>query len=325
MSKAIRIHQPGDVSALKWDEVEVKDPAANEVKLRHLAVGVNFIDIYHRSGLYPVPQLPCVLGLEGAGEVTAVGSGVGHLKRGDLVAYATPPIGAYAEERLIPANRVVKLPPNIDPKTAAAIMLKGMTAEYLLHRTYKVKAGDVILVHAAAGGVGLLLCQWAKYLGATVIGTVSNAEKAELAKANGCDYPLIHGQDDWVSESKKISGGQGVNVVYDSIGKDSFTQSLDCLKPLGLMVSFGQSSGSIPPVDLSILSAKGSLFLTRPTLMTYIAQDKDLQDSAAALFEVVGRDVLRISVNQTYALKDAVLAHQDLEARRTTGSSILIP
>ncbi len=324
MSHAIRIYETGGPEVMRWEEVSLGETAPNEVRVRHAAVGLNFIDIYHRSGLYPLP-LPSGLGLEGAGVVEAVGSGVTDLKPGDRVAYAGGPPGAYAEVRNLPADRLVKLPETIDFKTAAAMMLQGMTAQYLLRRTYRVQPGDTILIQAAAGGVGLIVCQWAKALGATVIGTVSSDAKAALAKAHGCDHPIIYTREDFVARVKEITHGAGVPVVYDSIGKDTFTGSLDCLRPLGMMVTFGNASGPVPPVDTLELSKRGSLFLTRPTLFTYIARRADLLATAQELFDVVASGKVRIEVNQTYALKDAAQAHSDLAARKTTGSSVLLP
>jgi NADPH2:quinone reductase len=327
MTHAIRIHATGGPEVMRWEEVgagETATPQPNEARVRHEAVGLNFIDIYHRSGLYPLP-LPSGLGLEGAGVVEAVGSAVTDIKPGDRVAYAGGPPGAYAEVRNMPADRLVKLPDSIDFKTAAAMMLQGMTAQYLLRRTYRVQAGDTILIQAAAGGVGLIACQWAKALGATVIGTVSTDAKAALAKAHGCDHPIIYTRENFVARVKEITNGEGVPVVYDSIGKDTFTGSLDCLRPLGMMVTFGNASGPVPPVDTLELSKRGSLFLTRPTLFTYIAKRADLLATAQELFDVVSAGKVKIEVNQTYALKDAAQAHIDLAARKTTGSTVLLP
>ncbi|ARJ66433.1 quinone oxidoreductase [Magnetospirillum sp. ME-1] len=323
-SHAIRIHQPGGPEVMVWEEVEVGTPATGQVLLRHTAVGLNYIDVYHRTGLYPAP-LPFTPGLEGAGVVEAVGDGVTEFKTGDRVAYANPPLGAYAEMRLMPADRLVKLPDGIDDRQAAAMMLQGMTAQYLLRRTYPVQKGDTILIHAAAGGVGLLVCQWAKHLGATVIGTVGSEEKAELARAHGCDHPILYKSEDFVARVREITKGEGVPVVYDSVGKDTFLKSLDCLRPLGMMVSFGQSSGKVEPLDTGLLAAKGSLFLTRPSLMAYTAKRSDLVDSANQLFEVVQKGAVKVEINQTYALRDAPRAHGDLEARKTTGSTLLLP
>ena len=324
MTKAIRIHQPGGPEEMVWEEVAVGDPGPGEARVRHTAVGLNFIDVYHRTGLYPLPALPATIGMEAAGVVEAVGDGVDDLAVGDRIAYAGPP-GAYSEARLMPAKRLVKLPDGIDDRQAAAMMLKGMTAEYLLHRTYPVKAGETILIHAAAGGVGTIACQWAKHLGATVIGTVGTRQKAELAAAHGCDHPIVTSETDFVARVKEITGGAGVPVVYDSVGKDTFDGSLDCLSPRGLLALFGQSSGPVPPFDLGQLAAMGSLYVTRPTLLTYAASRDDLLATANALFEVVRSGAVRIEVNQTYALADAAQAHRDLEARKTTGSTVLLP
>lgn len=321
MPHAIRFDQPGGPDVLKWQEVEVGHPSKGEVRLRHTAVGLNYIDVYHRTGLYPAP-LPAIPGLEAAGVVTAVGEAVNDLVVGDRVAYASGPLGAYAEERIMPADRVVKLPNTISDEQGAAMMLQGLTTQYLLRRTYPVKAGDTILVHAAAGGVGLILCQWAKYLGVKVIGTVGSEEKAELARQFGCDYPIVYTKEDFHQRVMEITNGQKVPVVYDSVGKDTFMKSLDCLAPLGLLVLFGQSSGNVPPFDLGQLSVKGSLFITRPTLATYTAKREDLVAGAQELFDVVGKGIVKINVNQRYPLKDAAQAHRDLEARKTTGSTI---
>ncbi len=323
MVKAIRIHKTGGPEVMQWDDVEVGKPGAGQVRIKSTAVGLNYIDTYHRSGLYPLP-LPAGIGMEGAGVVTELGEGVSGLKAGDRVAYGSI-LGAYAEERVVPADKLVKLSDGVSDKVAAAIMLKGMTAEYLLLRTFKVKPGDTILWHAAAGGVGLIACQWAKHLGATVIGTVGSDEKAVLAKAHGCDHVINYSTENFVERVKEITKGQGVPVVYDSVGKSTWPASLDCLQPLGMMVSFGNASGSIPPVEAGMLTAKGSLFFTRPTLMTYTARRDWLEASAAALFDVVSKGIVKIEINQTYALKDAVQAHIDLEARKTTGSTVLLP
>lgn len=325
MSKAIRIHEYGGPEVLCWEEVEVGDPGPGQLRVRHGAVGLNYIDVYHRTGLYPLPSLPWIPGMEGAGRVEAVGEGVTEFKVGDRVAYASPPVGAYAEVRLIPADRVVVVPDAIDDRTAAAMMLQGMTAQYLLRRTYRVQPGDFVLLHAAAGGVGLIACQWARHLGATVIGTAGSDEKAELAQAHGCHHVIVYTRENFVERVREITGGQGVTVVYDSIGKDTFTGSLDCLRPMGMMVSFGNASGPVPSFEPGILAAKGSLFLTRPTLMTYTAKRSDLLASAAELFEVVGSGVVNIEVRQTYPLAETAQAHRDLEARRTTGSTVLLP
>lgn len=324
MTRAMRIHAYGGPEAMQWEEIEVGVPGEGEVRVRNRAVGLNYIDVYHRTGLYKLPSLPAVIGMEGAGEIEAVGPGVMGLKAGDRVAYANPP-GAYAEARLIPAERVVKLPDSIDFKTAAAMMLQGMTARYLLRETYKVSQDTVLLFHAAAGGVGLLACQWAKHLGATLIGTVGSDEKAELARENGATHVINYRRDDFVARVREITDGAGCDVVYDSVGKDTFPASLDCLKPRGLWVSFGNSSGPVPPFDLSLLAAKGSLYTTRPTLMSYTAKPEDLAANAEDLFDMVTGGFLRIAVNQTYPLSAAAEAHRDLEARRTTGATVLLP
>ncbi len=325
MSKAIRIHQYGGPEVLCWEDVEIGDPGPGQLRIRQTAVGLNYIDVYHRTGLYPLPALPWTLGMEGAGMVEAVGAGVLEFKVGDRVAYASPPVGAYAEVRLIAADRVVALPDGIDDRTAAAMMLQGMTAHYLLRRTYRVQPGDVILLHAAAGGVGLIASQWARDLGATVIGTVGDEAKAELARAHGCHHVIVYSRENFVDRVRAITDGQGVAVVYDSVGQATFAGSLDCLRPLGMMVSFGNASGPVQPFDPGLLAAKGSLFLTRPTLMTYTARRVDLLTSAAELFGVVQSGAVKIEVRQTYPLADAAQAHRDLEARKTTGSTVLLP
>jgi len=308
---------------MKWEDVPTPEPGPGEALIKQRAVGLNYIDVYFRTGLYKAPCMPLIIGQEGAGEVTAVGNGVTVVKAGDRVAYAGP-IGAYATNRVIPADRLVKLPDAISFETGAAMMLQGMTAQYLVHRTYQVKAGDTIVVHAAAGGVGLILCQWAKHLGATVIGVVSSEEKAAIAKAHGAAHTVV-GYTGIAAEVKKITGGAMVPVVYDSVGKDTWTASLDCLAPLGLMVSYGNSSGPVGPFDLGVLGAKGSLYLTRPTLPTYTAKRSDLEAVAEDLFSVVASGAVKIQVNQTFPLQDAAKAHIALEARRTTGSTVLIP
>jgi NADPH2:quinone reductase len=322
MSSAIRIHEVGGPEVLKWEEVTVGDPGPGEVRLRHGAVGLNYIDVYFRTGAYGA-DLPFTPGLEASGVVEAVGDGVSDLAVGDRVAYAAPPAGAYAEERLMPADRVVKVPDGVSDDLAAAMMLKGMTAHYLLRRTFKVNAGDTILFHAAAGGVGLIACQWAKQLGATVIGTVGSDEKAELAAAHGCDHPIVYTRESFVERVKSLTDGKGVPVVYDSVGKDTFADSLDCLSPLGTMVLFGQSSGPVPPFEIGTLAAKGSLFLTRPTLMTYTARRDDLVAAAGELFEVVESGAVKLEINQRFPLENAADAHRALEARQTTGCTIL--
>lgn len=324
MTHAIRVHDYGGPEVLRWEKVESGDPGPGEVKIRQTAIGLNYIDVYVRTGLYPQPSFPFTPGMEGAGIVTAIGAGVRDLKVGRHVAYAGP-IGAYAEERLIAADRVVKIPASIDDETAAAVMLKGMTAQYLLRRTYRVDRETTLLFHAAAGGVGLIACQWAASLGATVIGTVSSAGKALIARAHGCTHVINTREEDLVAKVKEYTKGKGVDVVYDSIGKDTFPASLDCLKPLGMWVSFGQASGPVPPFKITLLSQKGSLFATRPSLGTYIETRKDLVATANDLFDVLAKGKVRVAVNQTYALADAAQAHRDLEARLTTGSTVLLP
>lgn len=325
MSKAIRIHATGGPDQLVWESVDPGLPAAGEALIRNEAIGLNFIDVYHRTGLYPLPELPAVLGLEGAGVVEALGDEVEDLVVGDRVAYAGAPAGAYSQQRCMPAHRLVKLPDVIDSMRAAAMMLKGMTARYLLHGCYGVKAGDSILIHAAAGGVGSMVCQWAKHLGATVIGTVGSPEKAALAAAAGCDHPIEYLHEDFTRRVMEITDDHGVAVVYDSVGQATFDGSLACLRPLGTLVSFGQSSGSVPPVDLGRLAAQGSVFLTRPSLLTYTAERTDLLDHARDLFQVVADGVVDVAVNRTYPLAEAAQAHKDLEARRTTGATVLLP
>ncbi len=325
MAKAIQVSTHGGPEVLTYTDVDPGKPGPGEVLIRHTAIGLNFLDTYFRSGLYPAPNgLPLIPGGEAAGVVEALGEGVGGLSAGDRVAYAVN-LGAYAEQRRIAAERLVKIPDGISDSQAAAMMLKGMTAEYLLRRTYKVKAGDILLCHAAAGGVGLILGQWARHLGAEVIGTAGSADKVELALENGYGHVINYRETDFVAEVKRITGGELCDVVYDSVGKDTFPGSLDCLKPFGLFVSFGQSSGPIPPFNLQMLSQKGSLYATRPTLFTYNAKRQALVESARALFEVVSSGAVDIKVNQTYSLRDAAKAHADLEARRTTGTTILLP
>lgn len=323
MIMAMRIHETGGPEVLRWEAVEVGRPGPGEARVRQTAVGLNFIDTYHRAGLYPL-ALPAVLGSEGAGVVEEIGPDVTEVKPGDRVAYAGP-IGAYSQVRLIRADRLVALPQGIDDRTAAGMMLKGMTAQYLLHRTCPIEPGDTVLIHAAAGGVGLFACQWAKHLGATVIGTVSSKAKAALAHEHGCDHPIITSDESFVARVKEITGGRGVRVVYDAVGKDTFESSLDCLQPLGMMVSYGNSSGPVAPFSPLLLSAKGSLFLTRPTLMAYTTRREDLLATAGELFEVVRSGAVRVEIRQTYPLADAAQAHRDLEARRTTGSTVLLP
>ena len=323
MPYAMRVYEHGGPEKLRWEQVEVGAPGEGQVRVRSTAVGLNFIDTYQRSGLYPM-QLPFTPGSEGAGVVEAVGPKVKDLKVGDRVAYSGP-IGAYAEVLLRPAARLLKVPAGIDDKTAAAMMLKGLTAQYLLRRTYRVKKGDTILMHAAAGGVGQILCQWAKALGATVIGTVGSDEKVALAKKAGCKHVIVTSREKFVDRVKEITKGKGVPVVYDGVGKDTFMDSLDCLAPLGLMASFGNASGAVTQFNPGVLAAKGSLFLTRPTLNTYTASREDLVKAASELFAVVKSGKVKITVNQTYPLRDAAQAHRDLESRKTTGQTVLIP
>ncbi|SOE54304.1 NADPH2:quinone reductase [Burkholderia sp. OK233] len=323
MPYAIRIHETGGPEKLVWDEISVGDPGPGQARLRQTAVGVNFIDIYYRAGLYELPR-PFIPGREAVGVVEAVGPDVTSLKPGDRVVYSGVQ-GAYAQVRLVPADRLVKLPDGISDEFGAAMMQKGMTAQFLCRQTYQVSKGDTILVHAAAGGVGLVLCQWAKHLGATVIGTVSTEEKAQIVKAHGCDYPLIHGKDRFVKAVKEITGGVGVPVVYDSIGKDTFMGSLDCLKPRGLMVLYGQSSGPVPPFDISILDKKGSLFLTRPTQNAYLPTRAHVEEGAKEVFDVVLSGAVKVLINQRFPLKDAAEAHRAMESRKTVGSLVLQP
>lgn len=324
MTHAIRLHQTGAPELMQWESIALPPPAAGEVRLRHHAIGLNYIDTYHRSGLYPLP-LPSGLGQEAAGVVEAVGEGVSEVAVGDRVAYATAPLGAYAEARNVPADVLVPLPAALSFEQGAAMLMRGLTAQYLLRRTYRVQAGDTILVHAAAGGVGTIMCQWAKALGATVIGTVGSEHKAELARANGCDHPIVYTRENFARRVRELTDGEGVPVVFDSIGKDTFMDSLACLRPLGLMVSFGNASGAVPPVDIGVLARMGSLFLTRPTLFTYAARRSELLAMASELFDLVVAGTLRVEINQRYALKDAAQAHRDLEGRRTSASSILLP
>ncbi len=324
MTKAITIHETGGPEVLRWEDVPLPAPGAGQALVRHRAIGVNYIDTYHRSGLYPL-TLPAVLGLEGAGVVEAIGPGVRDVAVGDRVAYAGGPPGAYAESRVMPADRLVPLPPAISEVQAAGMMLKGMTAQYLLRRTFPVGPGCTILFHAAAGGVGLIACQWAKRLGARVIGAVGSEAKAALARANGCDEVIVYTKENFVARVKELTDGRGVAVVYGAVGKDTWEGSLDCLQPLGMMVSFGNASGPVPSFSPLVLSAKGSLFLTRPTLVHYTAARDDLLVAARELFDVVGAGSVNVSVNQCYPLQDAAQAHRDLEARRTTGSTVLLP
>lgn len=325
MVAAIRVHQVGGPEVLTYEDIEIGAPGEGQIRMKQHACGVNFSDVYFRKGTYPAPTaFPFVAGSEGAGEVTAVGPGVADLKVGDRIAY-THPFNGYAAERLVPANRVVMMPSSITFEQAAGMMLKGMTAEFLLRRTFKVQQGHTVLIHAAAGGVGQIACQWAKHLGATVIGTVGLKEKAKLAEKNGCDYTILYREDDFVARVKDATKGALCDVVYDGVGKATFLASLDCLRPLGMCVSFGSASGPIEPFSLSLLTQKGSLFTTRPALNAYISKREDLVQSANALFSVVTSGAVKIPVNQTYKLKDAQHAHRDLEARATTGSSILLP
>ncbi len=320
MTHAIRIHETGGPEVLKWEEVAVANPRPDEARIRQTAAGLNFIDVYHRTGMYPM-ELPSTIGMEGAGVVEAVGDEVVDLKPGDRVAYADLPVGAYAEARVMPAHRLVPLPDTISDEQAATMMLQGMTAEYLIRRTFKVEAGQTVLIHAAAGGVGLIVCQWLKLLGANVIGTVGSDAKAELARAHGCDHPITYTREDFVARVREITNGDGVPVVYDSVGKDTFEGSLDCLSPRGMLVLFGNASGPVSEFNTGLLAQKGSLYLTRPSLMTYNAKRADLLASAQALFDAVGKGV-RIEINQRFPLREAAAAHQALEARQTTGSTI---
>lgn len=325
VTRAIRMHELGGPEVLKWEDVEVGEPGAGEVRIRHTAVGLNYIDVYFRTGLYPGPDLPFTPGMEAAGVVEAVGPGVDHVAVGDRVAYASGPLGSYSEVRLMPAERVVALPDGVEDRQAAAAMLKGMTAQYLLKQTRPVGPGDTILFHAAAGGVGLIACQWAHHLGATVIGTVGSRDKAELARAHGCTYPIVYTEEDFVAAVHRITDGAGVPVVYDSVGQATFMRSFDCLAPRGHMVSFGQSSGAVEPLNIGILSQKGSLSLTRPTLMTYTAERADLVATADDLFDAMARGIVRIEIGQTFPLAEARRAHEALETRATTGSTVLLP
>jgi NADPH2:quinone reductase len=322
---AIVVHQIGGPEVLRFEEVEVPEPGPGQALVRHRAIGLNFVDIYFRSGVYPAPSLPYTPGTEGAGVVEAVGPGVSEVRAGDRVAYVGGPLGSYSEARVMPARFLVKLPAEVDESTAAAVMLKGLTTEFLIHSTYAVKAGETILLHAAAGGVGLILSQWAKHLGATVIGTVGSDAKAILAAAHGCAYTINYSREDFVARVKEITGGKNVPVVYDAVGQSTFMKSLDCLQPRGLMVSFGQASGVVPPFSINILSAKGSLYLTRPNLGTYTARREDLEASTRRLFKVLSNGAVRCEVKRKFKLADAAEAHRALGGRETTGSSILLP
>ncbi len=324
MTKAVRFHKTGGPEVLQLDDVQVGDPGDGQALVKHIAIGLNFIDTYHRSGLYPLP-LPSGIGLEAAGVVEAIGKGVTHVKPGDRVGYAGGPPGAYSEARLFPADRLVKVASGIPDRQVAAMMLKGLTVQYLIRRVYRVERGETVLLHAAAGGVGLIACQWLKALGATVIGTVGSDEKAKIAKAHGCDHTIVYTRENFVERVRQITGGAKVPVVFDSVGKDTFMGSLDCLKARGLLVVFGNGSGPVSAFDLNLLAAKGSLYVTRPTLMTYTARREELEAGAKELFDVVKSGKVKIEINQTYKLEDAAQAHADLEARKTTGSTVLLP
>ena len=323
MTHAIRIHENGGPEALRWEAVDVPDPGPGEAVIRQTASGLNFIDVYFRIGLYPAPSFPLTIGNEGVGVVEAIGKGVTEVVVGDRVTYCMS-LGSYAQRRIIGSRFLVKIPDGITDEQAAAVMLKGCTVQYLIRRTHAVQPGETVLFHAAAGGTGLIACQWLKHLGATVIGTVGTREKAELAKAHGCDHPIVYTEESFVDRVKELTGGRGVPVVYDSVGKDTFDDSLRCLQPRGLMVSFGNASGAVEPFRPVLLAQKGSLFLTRPTLANYTSTRQELEETTAELFDVVGSGAVRIEVNQTYALEDAAQAHRDLEARRTTGSTVLL-
>ncbi len=324
MAKAIRFHKTGGPEVMQLEDVSVGDPAAGQARIRQTAIGVNFIDTYHRSGLYPMP-MPSGLGSEGAGVVEAVGPGVADVKVGDRVAYTGNPVGSYADSRLYAADRLVKVPAGITDEQAASMMLKGMTVQYLIHRSFKVKSGDTVLWHAAAGGVGLIACQWLKALGVTVIGTVGSEEKMGLAKNAGCEHVINYSKENFTQRVKEITGNKGVPVVYDSVGKSTWEGSLDCLQPRGMMVSFGNASGAVAPINIGILAQKGSLFLTRPTLFSYIASRAELEETAKSLFDVVTSGKVKIEVTGKYKLADVQKAHRDLEGRKTTGSVILVP
>ncbi len=325
MSKAIRIHAHGGPEALRWEDSDPGRPGPGQVLVRHTAIGLNFLDVYYRSGLYPAPDgLPLIPGAEAAGVVVEAGEGVTGLSPGERVAYTTP-LGAYCQERVMAADRLVRIPDGISDEQAAAMMLKGMTAEYLLRRTFKVAPGDIVLFHAAAGGVGLIAGQWASSLGATVLGTAGSADKVALARASGFDHVINYREEDFVGRVREITGGRLCDVVYDSVGKDTFPGSLDCLRPLGMFVSFGQSSGPVPPFSIGLLAQKGSLFATRPTLFVYNRKREDLEASAAALFDAVLSGKVEVKIRQRYGLEEAARAHADLEARKTTGTSVLVP
>ena len=324
MTHAVRIHETGGPEVLRWEAIDVPDPGPGEALIRQTAAGLNFIDVYFRTGLYPAPSFPATIGNEGAGVVEAVGEGVTEVAVGDRVAYCMN-LGSYTELRVIASHQLVRIPDGISDEQAAAVLLKGCTVQYLVRRTYAVQRGDTVLFHAAAGGCGLIACQWLKHLGATVIGTVGTREKAELARAHGCDHPIVYTEESFVDRVKELTGGQGVPVVYDSVGRDTFDDSLRCLRPRGLMVSFGNASGAVEPFRPGVLAAKGSLYLTRPTLATYTATRDELEATTSELFDVIGQGAVRIEVGQRYALRDAAQAHRDLEARRTTGSTVLLP
>jgi NADPH2:quinone reductase len=324
MPKAIRIAKTGGPEVMEYVDIDVGDPGPEEVRVRHAACGLNYIDVYFRNGTYAQP-LPAGLGMEGAGVIEAVGEGVTNLTPGDRVAYAARPPGAYADVRVMPASSLVRLPESIEFDTGAAMMLQGLTVQYLFRRTFHLRGGETILFHAAAGGVGLIACQWARALGVTMIGTVGSDEKAALAKAHGCTHTINYNKENFVERVKELTNGEGVPVVYDSIGHDTFIGSLDCLSPLGMMVSFGSASGPVPPFSLNELASRGSLFITRPTLFSYIANRLELENAASELFGMVDSGKIKISINQRYSLSDVVQAHRDLEARKTTGSTILIP
>jgi NADPH:quinone reductase len=324
MTKAIRFHERGGPEVLRVEDVDVGDPGPGQARVRHRAIGVNFVEVYHRTGLYPLP-LPSALGQEAAGVVEAVGDGVRHVKEGDRVAYANGPPGSYAELRLMPAERLVKVPEGVSDEQAAAVMLKGLTVQYLIRRTYRVKAGETVLWHAAAGGVGLIACQWLRSLGVTVIATVGSDEKAALARAHGATHVIVYTRESFPERLRELTHGEGVPVVYDSVGQSTFAGSLDCLRPLGLLVSFGNASGPVPPFDLGVLAQKGSLYVTRPTLNTYVAKREELEANAAELFQVIQSGAVKVEIGRRYPLADAAQAHRDLEARKTTGSLVLLP
>jgi NADPH2:quinone reductase len=329
MTRAQVIHTLGAPEAMQWQEWPVPDPAAGEVRIRHTAVGVNFADTYHRGGIshpWPVPPCPVVIGFEGVGIVEGVGDGVSQFNTGERVAYGIPPLGSYAEERNYPADKLLHLPDDLDDRQVAALLMKGMTAHYLLHRTYKVQAGDTILVHAAAGGMGLILCQWAKALGATIVGTVSTEEKAEAARAAGCDHAVVRSRDDFVAKVREVTDGEGAAVVYEAIGKDTLQQSLDCLRLMGVCAAYGHVSGPPDPVDIiQDLGRRGSLFITRPAIMHYVAKRSDLEWAARDLFKAIRDGIIDANINYEYALKDAVKAHQAIESGTTLGATVLIP